>query len=119
MPANCKGCGLAIGARKFRDYCMTCALNNRLADLGDDEWMKQAACVDADPGEFFPPKSRGRHDQTDPYNVRERYCAPCAVSEQCLNYALNVSQNNDEGIWGGTTEADRRRLRKRIRRQAA
>lgn len=36
-------------------------------------------------------------------------CESCPMREPCLEYALNV---NMRGIWGGTTEADRKRIRK-------
>jgi WhiB family redox-sensing transcriptional regulator len=32
------------------------------------------------------------------------------VSEECLEFAL--ATNQEAGIWGGTTEEDRRKLRK-------
>ena len=41
----------------------------------------------------------------------KRICAQCTVKSECLEYALK----NDErfGIWGGLSERERRRLRKR------
>jgi len=38
-------------------------------------------------------------------------CTPCPMREECRDYALRVSV---QGIWGGTTEADRRRLRREL-----
>ncbi|MES8969273.1 WhiB family transcriptional regulator, partial [Cutibacterium acnes] len=40
-----------------------------------------------------------------------RICESCEVRQECLEYALA----NDErfGIWGGLSEMERRRLRKR------
>ena len=34
-------------------------------------------------------------------------CAECPYKVRCLTYAL---KNSEQGIWGGTTERDRRRL---------
>jgi WhiB family redox-sensing transcriptional regulator len=44
--------------------------------------------------------------------VAKRICATCPVKEPCLEYALEY--RIDHGVWGGTTERQRRRiLRKR------
>jgi hypothetical protein len=34
-------------------------------------------------------------------------CAECPYKERCLKFALD---NHEQGIWGGTTERDRRRI---------
>jgi WhiB family redox-sensing transcriptional regulator len=34
-------------------------------------------------------------------------CAECPYKIRCLEYAL---KNHEQGIWGGTTERDRRRI---------
>ena len=39
-----------------------------------------------------------------------RICAACAVNDECLEFAL--ATNQEAGIWGGTTEEERRKLRK-------
>jgi WhiB family redox-sensing transcriptional regulator len=38
-------------------------------------------------------------------------CGGCKVTEDCLEYALESNQRS--GIWGGTTEKERRSLRRR------
>jgi len=38
-------------------------------------------------------------------------CRHCPVMEQCLQYALE--NRIDEGVWGGLTEAERRRIHRR------
>ena len=38
-------------------------------------------------------------------------CQGCPVIEECLTYAVEMNQT--EGIWGGTTKQERRRLRRR------
>lgn len=38
-------------------------------------------------------------------------CDRCEVREECLGLALTHSTRDDAGIWGGTTEAERDRLR--------
>ncbi len=39
-----------------------------------------------------------------------RFCEPCPVKEECFQYAID---HNEEGVWGGTSEKQRRRLRSR------
>jgi Transcription factor WhiB len=44
-----------------------------------------------------------------PSKAAREICALCPVAEDCLNYAL---ENHEEfGIWGNTTERERRQLR--------
>jgi WhiB family redox-sensing transcriptional regulator len=42
----------------------------------------------------------------------KKICATCPVTEQCLEFAME----NDErfGVWGGKTERERRKLRRRM-----
>ena len=67
-------------------------------------WQEDALCAQTDPEAFFPEKGGSTRDA-------KRICAQCTVRSECLEYALN----NDErvGIWGGLSERERRRLRKR------
>lgn len=75
----------------------------------DDDWRQDAACRDLDTNLFFP--------ATDEEAGRARaICATCPVREECLEFALATHQ--DDGVWGGLTETERRRLRRR-RRDAA
>ena len=41
-------------------------------------------------------------------------CATCTVTEICLQYALESSQ--DSGVWGGLSEDERRALKRRAAR---
>ena len=68
-------------------------------------WAALAACRDADPDLFF---SDGDGEGTA---VALRICAGCAVAEECLEWA--VMARASFGVWGGTTEQDRRRLLRR------
>ena len=40
----------------------------------------------------------------------QRICTACTVRDECLEFAL--ATNQEAGIWGGTTEEERRKLRK-------
>lgn len=70
--------------------------------------MTHAACQGEDPNLFFP--SRGG-DWDTPLAI----CQQCTVTDQCLEWALD--QGEKAGIYGGTTERHRRRIR-RTRRLA-
>lgn len=64
-----------------------------------------------DPAIFFPPPKRdsGQHEAR-----ALAICQGCEVRRECLNYALE--HRIVEGIWGGTTEPQRRRMRVNERR---
>lgn len=64
-------------------------------------WMKEARCRDLNPAIFFPSDGVG-------VEVARHYCAECPVSEACLQYALE--NHIDHGVWGGTSERQRRRI---------
>lgn len=63
---------------------------------------------------FFPIGETG--PATGQVNLAKAACAACSVREECLEFAIATIQN--DGVWGGTTE-DERRLIKRARRAAA
>lgn len=78
------------------------------AHANDEEdalaWQADALCAQTDPEAFFPEKGGSTREA-------KKICALCPVRAQCLEYALK----NDErfGIWGGLSERERRKLRKR------
>ncbi|GAA1808010.1 WhiB family transcriptional regulator [Nesterenkonia flava] len=71
---------------------------------GELAWQVDALCAQTDPEAFFPEKGGSTRDA-------KKVCAACNVKQECLDYALA----NDEkfGIWGGLSERERRKLRKR------
>ncbi|MFD7677404.1 WhiB family transcriptional regulator [Streptomyces sp. NPDC060187] len=73
-------------------------------------WRERAECLGiADPDLFFPVGRDGPTlVQIDQAKV---VCRRCPVTEQCLALALRMGQV--QGIWGGTTEAERRALHRR------
>lgn len=64
-------------------------------------WVDDAACADTDPNLFFPKKSDG------PAREAKAVCNGCTVLESCRDYAQK-SPVILAGVWGGTTEAERR-----------
>ncbi len=80
-----------------------------LALAQDDSWRERAACRDMDPDLFFPIGTTG--PALDQIDAAKGICGVCAVRDLCLEYAL--ATNQEAGIWGGTSEEERRKLRKR------
>jgi WhiB family redox-sensing transcriptional regulator len=70
----------------------------------DSSWMGEAACRGMDPDVFFPP----RGGTVEP---ARQVCAGCPVSDDCLSFALEHREKH--GIWGGLSENERKRLRRR------
>lgn len=68
-------------------------------------WMDQAACVRS-AVDFFP-RHGSRHSRDRALAV----CRRCSVREDCLAYALSFPVTEDAGIYGGTTAAERRKMR--------
>ena len=72
-----------------------------------DDWRSRGACVSADPDLFFPVSSAGAGQRQE--EKARAFCGRCQVRPQCLAFALATRQAH--GVWGGTTEDERRRLR--------
>lgn len=73
-----------------------------------DAWRSLAACRDTDPDLFFPVGTTG--PAIEQINNAKAVCADCEVRQPCLEFALTTNQ--DSGVWGGTSEEERRKLRK-------
>lgn len=79
-----------------------------LFGVADDEaiigWQERALCAQTDPEAFFPEKGGSTREA-------KKVCVSCDVRSECLDYALE----NDErfGIWGGLSERERRKLKRR------
>ncbi len=74
------------------------------------DWKADAACRDLDVDLFFP-------DSESDSGPALAVCADCPVRDACLDFALRSRQL--DGIWGGHSESERRRLRRRLGRTAA
>lgn len=68
----------------------------------DEDWTSRAFCRGM-PSSFFYPDNKNEEE------AAREVCCDCRVRIECLNWA--VSTNETEGVWGGTTEKVRRRLR--------
>lgn len=68
-----------------------------------EPWMDGASCASVDPELWFPENGRNPKDA-------RKICARCPVAAQCREYAL--TNNERFGIWGNTSERDRRKILK-------
>lgn len=75
-------------------------------EIGGIDWMEVGLCKKYPPEMFFPSDSVG-------VDRAKRVCEPCPVINECLEFALE--NREDHGVWGGTSERERRRILKRRR----
>lgn len=81
-------------------------------EAGDGDWLAdpRVACREQDPELFFPAGHEG--PSVLQAAAAKQVCASCPLRRQCLEYALAGGVTTDYGIWGGTTEDERRELRR-------
>ncbi len=70
----------------------------------EQDWRESGGCRTADTSLFFPVTD-------DDAGPAKAICAVCPVREQCLTFAL--ANREEQGVWGGLTETERRRVRRR------
>src|SRR5690348_16343540 len=92
------GASRVEGARTVRELYH---LDGDAEDLG---WQERALCAQTDPEAFFPEKGGSTREA-------KRVCLTCEVRQDCLEYAL--AHDERFGIWGGLSERERRRLKRR------
>jgi WhiB family redox-sensing transcriptional regulator len=78
------------------------------------------ACAQTDPEIFFPRETdMGFGAFSSKYENLEgakKVCQTCPLIKDCLEYAL---KNHEIGVWGGTTEHERKLINKRNYRRRA
>lgn len=77
-------------------------------DPTDMSWRDDAACRDTDPQLFFPVGTTG--PAIEQIARAKEVCGTCDSQGICLQFALETNQ--DTGVWGGTSEEERRQLRR-------
>ncbi len=81
------------------------SMNVSIFDDNDSlEWQDRALCKQTDPEAFFPEKGGSSREA-------KKVCTSCDVRAECLDYALKHDERF--GIWGGLTERERRKLKRR------
>jgi WhiB family transcriptional regulator, redox-sensing transcriptional regulator len=76
-------------------------------------WWESGACRGADPVLFFPPDQDRARERMEREQAAIALCRSCPVRRVCLKHALAVPERF--GVWGGTTEIERRNLHRRLR----
>jgi WhiB family transcriptional regulator, redox-sensing transcriptional regulator len=66
-------------------------------------WQQRGNCLGVDPDLFFPERGVSTKEP-------KAVCKGCEVQAECLEYAL--SNGEKFGIWGATSERERRKLRR-------
>jgi WhiB family redox-sensing transcriptional regulator len=72
-------------------------------------WRYRAACLDEDPELFFPIGNTG--PALIQIEEAKAVCHSCQVMETCLKLAIDSGQDN--GVFGGLSEEQRRSLKRR------
>jgi WhiB family transcriptional regulator, redox-sensing transcriptional regulator len=72
-------------------------------------WRQRAACRGVDPDIFYPVSD-------DDAEEAKAVCGSCPVRQSCLEYSLAARER--EGVWGGHTERERRRILRQHRKSA-
>ncbi|MCF3962705.1 WhiB family transcriptional regulator [Streptomyces fuscigenes] len=75
------------------------------------DWLERASCRGEDPELFFPVGGSGSGPTVLQSDEAKTVCAGCPVRRQCLDWAVDAGPV--DGIWGGTTEVERRAMRRR------
>jgi WhiB family redox-sensing transcriptional regulator len=80
------------------------------------DWVERAACRGHDPDLFTTDKYEFRTSTADPEYTAlvaeaRRVCRRCPVQPECLQHAIT---NDEHGIWGGTTRAERGQIPVRV-----
>lgn len=79
------------------------------------DWRHRAACKDEDPELFFPVGTSG--PALLQITEAKAVCRRCPVVAECLTWAIATGQ--DDGIWGGMSEDERRATNRRNARTGA
>ena len=87
----------------------------RTHDWDAEAWRTRAACRDTSPELFFPIGTTG--PAALQVEEAKAVCRRCDVINECLQWALETGQ--DAGVWGATSEDERRALKRRNARTRA
>lgn len=72
-------------------------------------WRQKAACRGVDPDIFYPVTEEDAEEA-------KAICAGCPARQTCLEWAITSRER--DGVWGGATERERRRMLRQRRRSA-
>src|SRR5699024_4812944 len=98
---ECRGRG---GAMHELHLITRDAVPDGLTEPTELSWQERSLCAQTDPEAFFPEKGGSTREA-------KKVCTGCEVRQECLEYALEHDERF--GIWGGLSERERRKLKKR------
>jgi WhiB family transcriptional regulator, redox-sensing transcriptional regulator len=84
-------------------------MNQQVLISQQPTWRIRGACQGLDPAIFFP-------DSEEDADEAVSICNECGVRIACLEHAL--ASREKDGVWGGATEKERRRIIRQRRRSA-
>lgn len=76
-------------------------------DRYPDFWSKGTPPCSADPDSFFPDGYNSHYAE----KRMTKFCNGCPYIAECLQFAL---ENDEWGVWGGTTRGERHIMRKEL-----
>ncbi len=77
--------------------------------MATKDWQVIGLCRGNHSHLFFPPSTFERKDERERREIRAKaICQVCPVQADCIEFAMRIRE--PYGIWGGTTESDRRAL---------
>lgn len=105
-PQTSKQLGIQATMHASRQSTSTMKELSLLIDEDREEfnWQEKGLCAQTDPEAFFPEKGGSTREA-------KKVCMQCEVREECLEAALERDERF--GIWGGLSERERRKLKKR------
>jgi WhiB family redox-sensing transcriptional regulator len=92
----------------FQEIALSALATSTALANADLSWRREASCRDTNPDLFFPVGTTGA--ALVQIAEAKAVCATCPVQHLCLQFAL--ATNQDSGVWGGTDEEERRKLRR-------
>jgi hypothetical protein len=75
-------------------------------------WHSRAACRGRGLTLWFPQRGQS-------LGPAREVCADCPVKDECLAAALEMAMHTDHGVWAGTSERQRKQLRRVTADEAA
>ena len=80
-----------------------------MVPLTNQTWRQLAACRGVEPDIFYPASD-------EEAEAAKAVCGVCPVRQPCLEFAL--ANRERDGVWGGATEKERRRILRQRRKSA-
>lgn len=86
-------------------------VNDIILTNAKESWRQQGICSHANPDIWFPEREKINHCKQ-----AIELCLQCPVRIECLEAAL-TAEDEERGIWGGTTTKQRKQIRETLTRR--